>query len=327
MPRSALRVARRLVNTGLAACAAISLWACSQHAVGPSTTAVPALAGSATPAVRPAGAVRLRLRLMTFNILWEGYQQDGEYVASGFSQRKPMILEVLRRHGADVVGLQEASQGQRIQLATDLPGFGMFPLPQAPGDECILYRADRFAVMESGHEILRRLPEREGTNVGVRDFVWVNLRERSSGRQFYVLNLHADDRSSERGRELDGVLLGQWIQSRRVADPVVLLGDFNGRYDQPRLQFLTGRRDYPDAQGGIATMPMPMIDTLTAVNPAAEAAGSPDSGYGDISSRGQIDYILVPRGTRVIESRILYDHMNGIYPSDHFPLSAEVELE
>jgi exonuclease III len=44
--------------------------------------------------------------------------------------------------------------------------------------------------------------------------------------------------------------------------------------------------------------------------------------YGD-----RIDYIFVPRGTTVIGSGIIYYHADGSYPSNHFPLLCEFELE
>jgi len=46
-----------------------------------------------------------------------------------------------------------------------------------------------------------------------------------------------------------------------------------------------------------------------------------------VKNRTQIDYVFVPVGSRVIDSRIIYYHENGSYPSDHFPLQSEFELQ
>ncbi len=272
-------------------------------------------------------ADRTSLRVMTFNIRWQGNGVDGEFIESGFAYRKPLVLDVLTKFGADIISLQEASIEQRAALATGLPGFGMFPLPVEVGDECILYRLDRFELSDSGHEALRREPEIAGTNIGVRDFVWVYLVDRISGKRFYVLNLHADHRSSERGRQLDGVLIGEWIRKREFADPVILTGDFNGKPDQPRYLYLTGQRAYAGEDGATVSMPMPMLDTFTVANPHARYTGTSNAGYRGDKNRDQIDYIFVPRGTTVIDSGIIYYHVDGAYPSDHFPLFSEFELE
>ncbi len=267
------------------------------------------------------------LKVMTFNIRWEGLGVDGEFYDSGFVRRKPLVLDVLTKFGADVIGLQEASIEQRAALAPALDGFGMFPPTVRAGDECILYRLDRFDLRGSGREMLRREPERVGTNIGVRDFVWVHLQDRISGKRFYLVNLHLDHRSSERGRQLDGVLIGEWIRNREFADPVILTGDFNGGPDQPRYLYLTGQRAYSRGDGAIDGTPMRMLDTFTVANPHARYTGTSNAAYSGKKSGKQIDYVFAPRGSRVIDSTIIYYHRNGFYPSDHFPLLSEFELE
>ncbi len=272
-------------------------------------------------------ADRTSLRVMTFNIRWQGYGDDGEFIDSGFAHRQPLVLDVLTKFSAGIIGLQEASIEQRTALAAGLPGFGMFPRPVDAGDECILFQLERFELRDSGHEILRREPEIAGTNIGVRDFVWVYLQDRISGKRFYVLNFHADHRSSERGRELDGVLIGEWISRREFAHPVILIGDFNGGPNQPRYLFLTGQRTYAGEDGVTVAMPMPMLDTFTVANPHALYTGTVNAGFKGEKNRRQIDFIFVPHGSAVIGSVIIYYQVDGSYPSDHFPLLSEIELE
>ena len=266
------------------------------------------------------------LKVMTFNIRWQGHH-DGKFYDSGFARRRPLVLDVLTSYGADIIGLQEASIEQRATLAPELSGFGMFPTPAEAGDECILYRLDRFDLRGGGQEDLRREPEKAGTNIGVRDFVWVYLQDRVTGKRFYVLNQHADHRSSERGRQLDGVLTGEWIRNREFADPVILIGDFNGRPDQPRYLYLTGQRPYPGKDGTPVTMPMPMLDTFAAANPDAQYSSTTNTGYRVKKNTSQIDYVFVPVGSKVHASSIIYYQDGGVYPSDHYPLISEFELE
>jgi endonuclease/exonuclease/phosphatase family metal-dependent hydrolase len=283
--------------------------------------------GTASQGNDRAAAGRTKLRVMTFNIHWQGYDLNGVFHNSGFAHRMPLVLDVLTMLDADIIGLQEASVEQRTALAPGVREYGMFPLPFEPGDECILYKLHRFDLLESGHVDLHSKPEIIGTNIGARDFVWVYLQDRINGNRFYVVNLHLDHRSSERGRQLDGVLIGEWIGNREFAAPVILIGDFNGKPDQPRYLYLTGKRSYPGMDGASVRMPMPMLDTFTAANPIAWYTGTTNSDYKGIKSRNQIDYIFIPSGSSVIDSRIIYYHADGYYPSDHFPLLSEFELE
>ena len=270
---------------------------------------------------------RSSLRVMTFNIRWQGYDSIGKYHDTDFTRRKLLVLDVLKKFGADVIGLQEVSIEQRAVMAPDLPGFGMFPTPHEAGDECILYRHDRFVLVDSGHEDLRVLPEKAGTGIGVRDFVWVYLQDRFSGKRFYLLNFHTDGRSYKRGRQLDGVLIGKWIARREFDDPVILTGDFNGKPEQPRYLYLTGKSDYLGRYGKIERMPMPMLDSFKVANPHARYSGTANPGFSGRKDGVRIDYVFVPRGTKVIGSKIIYYNVDGAYPSDHFPLLSEFELE
>ena len=269
---------------------------------------------------------RTSLKVMTFNIRWQGQDADN-FVDAAFEDRKPLVVDVLMKFDADVIGLQESSIEQRAALAPKLTGFGMFPLPVEAGDECILYRLKRFDLKASGHEDLRRVPEQAGTNIGVRDIVWVYLQDRVTGKTFYVLNLHADHRSSERGRQLDGVLIGEWIRKREFPAPVILTGDFNGQPDQPRYLYLTGQRAYPGEDGIPVKMPMPMLDTFAEANPNARYPGTVNPGYRGKKNTTRIDFVFVPLGVKVIDSKIIYYNVHGSYPSDHFPLFSEFELE
>lgn len=270
-------------------------------------------------------AIRTSLKIMTFNIHWQG-MDNGKFYDSGFRKRKPLIINVIKASGADVIGLQEASIEQRTALADALPRYGMFPLPSEVGDECILYRLDRLVLKNSGHENLRQKPEIPGTNIGVRGFFWVRLYDRLSDKQFYLLNLHTDHRSLWRGRQLDAILIGKWISKRKYSDPVILTGDFNGKPDNPRYLYLTGQKQYPDRDGKFTSMPVPMQDSFTLANPDIRYSGTGNFGYKGSKDGAQLDYIFVPRGTKVTGSRIIYYNANGAYPSDHYPVLSEIEL-
>lgn len=265
------------------------------------------------------------LRVMSFNIRWQGLGADGHYYDSQFERRKPLVLDVLRDSGADLVGLQEASIEQRSELAAALPGFAMYPGPAAAGDECILYRRQRFEFLDGGRATIRARPERVGTTIGQRDFFWVRLRDRLGGYAFYLLNLHLDHRSGQRGRQLDAVRIGEWLRARPAADPVILLGDLNGGVGQPRYLYLTGQRQYPDSNGRLHTMPEALQDSFRAVHPESVAVGTAH-GYSGRRDGARIDYILVSPGTRLRDARILYHQAGGQYPSDHFPVMADIDL-
>jgi endonuclease/exonuclease/phosphatase family metal-dependent hydrolase len=108
---------------------------------------------------------------------------------------------------------------------------------------------------------------------------------------------------------------------------VILTGDFNGKPNQPRYLYLTGQRAYSRGDGATVGTPMRMLDTFTVANPHARYTGTSNAGYSGRKNGKQIDYVFASAGSRVISSTIIYYHRNGSYPSDHFPLLSEFELE
>lgn len=67
-----------------------------------------------------------------------------------------------------------------------------------------------------------------------------------------------------------------------------------------------------------------LADSFRVAHPDAAEAGTFNAWTG-VSTGDKIDYILVPPG-RVVDAAIRRDHEGGRYPSDHFPVTARVEL-
>jgi endonuclease/exonuclease/phosphatase family metal-dependent hydrolase len=72
---------------------------------------------------------------------------------------------------------------------------------------------------------------------------------------------------------------------------------------------------------------MPMLDTFAAANPDAQYSSTTNTGYRVKKNTSQIDYVFVPVGSKVHASSIIYYQDGGVYPSDHYPLISEFELE
>jgi endonuclease/exonuclease/phosphatase family metal-dependent hydrolase len=137
--------------------------------------------GAAEPAT-------LQITALSFNIRWDGFD-DGR---NSWVNRKPLVAEVIRSTGSDVVGLQEASEAQVRDLLEALPRFRAFHSGERSVVVSILYRADRFRLDRSGAFWL--VPESDLSG-GTRRCNWVRLVERSTGRAFRHFNFHLDHRS------------------------------------------------------------------------------------------------------------------------------------
>jgi endonuclease/exonuclease/phosphatase family metal-dependent hydrolase len=268
-----------------------------------------------------AGADDLELRVMSFNIRY-GSAGDGE---NRWPNRREMVFDVIRKQQSDVVGLQEALRFQINEIREALPAYGEIGVAREDGRtdgeySAILFRADRFGVAEAGTFWLSDTPDVAGSNTWgsacVRICTWARLIENDSGKAFYIFNTHLDHRSQP-SREKSAVLIARRIANRTHGDPFVLTGDFNAGENNPAITYLTGKAG--------AEPPVKLVDTFRLLHPDVKDVRTGHSFRGGRQGH-KIDYVLAQPSAQVLEAEILYDNVDGRYPSDHYPVTARLRL-
>ena len=271
-----------------------------------------------------AGSGELELRVMSFNIRY-GSANDGD---NHWKKRREMVFDVIRDQQSDVVGLQEALRFQIGEIREAVGVYGEIGVAREDGRidgeySAILYRADRFGVAEAGTFWLSDTPEVAGSNTWGNDCVrictWARLIENKSGKAFYIFNTHLDH-VSQPSREKSAVLIAQRIESRNHKDPFVVTGDFNAGENNPVVTYLKGKTAADSAK-----TPVPMIDTFRVLHPDVKDVRTGHAFRGGRQGH-KIDYVLVPPAAKVLEAQILYDNIDGRYPSDHYPVTARLRL-
>lgn len=271
----------------------------------------------------------LTLKVVSYNIRY-GAAPDGP---DHWENRKGEVARLLREHEADVVGLQEALRGQLDDLASMVQGYGEIGVGRNDGKTkgeyaAILYRKDRFSVVESGTFWLSDTPETPGSrswgNRITRICTWARLRDEPTGRTFYVFNTHLDH-ESQPSRERSVDLIARRIAERpHAADPVVVTGDFNAGESNPAIRRLTLAEPSHDAAGrGQAPF---LLDTFRVVHPDEPDASTFNNFGKPGATRDKIDYIFVQPGTRVISAGIDRRSTDGRFPSDHYAVWAKIEF-
>jgi endonuclease/exonuclease/phosphatase family metal-dependent hydrolase len=275
------------------------------------------------------GSGGLELRVMTFNIRY-GTANDGE---NQWNNRKEMVFDVIRNHSSDVIGLQEALRFQIDAIREAHPVYGEIGVAREDGYEegeysSVLYSTDRFGVAESGTFWFSDTPEIAGSNTWgnacVRICSWARLIETKTGKALYIFNLHLDH-VSQPSREKSAVLLAERIENRRFKDPFVVTGDFNAGENNPVIKYLKSEITVEGPDGRKVETSVPMIDTFRVLHPDVKDVRTAH-GFRGGKQGNKIDYIFVPPGTKVLKAEILYDNIDGRYPSDHYPVIAWFHL-
>ena len=287
--------------------------------------------------VRAGGQARLghmtdALRVMTFNIRGFYHQFDGP---NAWAERATLNVETIRRQGAHLVGVQEAQTGNLKAYDRELPSYQWLAWPEYGNEKpyewpLIMWRPARLRPLDSGGFWLSETPEvhsRSWETDNIRSCQWIRFRDLSSGVEFVHTNTHLDHRSA-RARAEGSRLILRRIAAEHAGAAVIATGDYN---DVPgsetyRTWTTAGFRDAHVEAGA--------SDGAEGSDEAMESytnhgwAGYPFSREDDTPQR--IDWIMVRDGAgarvAVRSCEIVRDGGPVVWPSDHFPVVAGLEL-
>jgi len=257
----------------------------------------------------------LDVRVMSFNIR-NSHANDWE-------ARKGLVYEVIGDYAPDVLGLQEANSFQLEELSNEFPQYGKVGEGSMGGSKgqhsAILFLEERFKLTDSGSFWLSEnptQPSKSWRSAHHRICTWVELLGRKTDRTLYIYNTHMDDGSRE-ARENGSRMIMEHIQGKVQAAPFVFMGDFNAREDSEALKIIKGNSEARQNPG------IKMVDSFRVLYPDRENVGT-YNGFTGQSDGPKIDYIMIKPNMKVSEASILQTNLKGRYPSDHFPVTAQI---
>lgn len=252
-------------------------------------------------------------RMATYNIRYDNPGDSGNL----WKDRKEHVAALIRHHGFEIFGVQEALNHQLNDLAALLPGVAHYGRGRDDGKKAgehssIFYRTELFELLDMGDFWLSETPDKPGPGWDAtlhRICSWVKLKDRRTQQTFHVFNAHYDHRGVQ-ARIGSSKLILQKIRDIAGAGPVVFMGDLNGSPASEWYQILSGSGWLKDAR-------------LTATSVYAPN-GSFNAFRTDAVGKDVIDHIFVTRHFKIGAWAILTDTYFGKFPSDHFPVVAEI---
>ena len=255
------------------------------------------------------------LKAMSFNIR-NGKANDGE---NHWTKRRHMVYKLINDYGADFIGMQEAFDFQISEILQGCKAYasiGEGRDGKTAGEfSNILYKKEKYEVLETETFWLSDSPETMSKSWGNsyhRICTWGLFKNKNDGSKVYIFNTHFDHRSAP-SRIQSARLIIDKIKSRKFKDvPFVLTGDFNAIASTLEMNYFTSNNildsddfiDHTDLNRGTA------------------------SGFKFGQYERKIDYILISeKQWKVQDSKIIRYSENKRYPSDHFPVYAELILK
>ena len=255
----------------------------------------------------------MKLKIMSYNVLC--YGRDGFF----WTDRKDMVTDILNREHPDSFGLQESHYDWMKVVCAAMPDYAYVGAGRDDGKtdgefSPVFYLKDKFELLDSGTFWLSETPDRVSRGwdgVCRRVCSWAKLKDKESGSVYVHMNTHLDHRGPV--ARTNG--LAQLLDfAERFSEPVVLTGDFN---------FEEGCELYKQMTSGL------LRDSKYAAKEILSEGVTYTGFYPLIKDNDPpqiIDYINVSDGIKVDTYRVIDDKPNGKFPSDHYPVEAEIEI-
>lgn len=255
------------------------------------------------------------LNVMTFNIR-HGRALDGR---NRWYKRRELVFDTIRSRAPHVLGLQEVDPHQMDELRDAFPTFGVIAHRRYGGIfgayAPLLFDNVRLEAGQSGDFWLAPDPDGERNRAWdsavVRLCTWAVLVDRTNGERFAVLNTHFDQRGVEARRKSAELVVDRLAALEHM--PRLFIGDINAKERYQTWRILTGAG---------------LRDTFRVLH-ADEEPSFTFHGFNGIAangSHGKIDYVFCDDRWRVLGAEIVRDASDGRWPSDHFPVTATVEI-
>jgi endonuclease/exonuclease/phosphatase family metal-dependent hydrolase len=242
-----------------------------------------------------------KLRAMTFNIRFD-FPNDGP---NRWEKRADLVAQTIKGSEAHIICLQEDKAHQVDDLKARLRGYeflGRGRNATGSGERCsIVFNTKRFRAKDHGDFWLSDTPEVAGSNTWgdkyPRKVTWALLQAKKSKKT---------------------VLVQQTASSKSRKKPhgigVILAGDFNEDAGSTAQKILT---DDDEA---------PFRDAWSEAPPNDGGMPGTYNGFKGMTTRSRIDWLMVGGPIKVYQARKIEESFDGRYPSDHYPVVADLEV-
>lgn len=253
----------------------------------------------------------------TYNLRYQNTTDTGNL----WPTRVPAVIALIRFHQFDVFGTQEGLRSQLTDIQKGLPEYDFYGVGRDDGKDqgehsAIFFRKERFKLLKNGDFWLSETPDQPSKGWDAvccnRICSWVYLNDKKTGKNFYVFNAHFDHQGNVARVESSKLIL-QRIAAIAGNEPVIFSGDLNGDQNSEWYRNIDNSELLDDS--------FKQVNFPYANNGSFNAFGK------NLASNAIIDHIFLSHHFIVARWGILSDSYHGKFPSDHFPVLAQVSIK
>lgn len=256
-----------------------------------------------------------KLNVMTYNLRLP-VQTDNE---NFWDNRKDDALALMAYYHPDIMGVQEAVSQQMQEIKTGLKDYDFVGVGRDDGKDqgeysAIFYDKTKLEVLKSGTFWLSETPNvpSKGWDAAYnRICTYALFKMKDSGKRFWSFNVHFDHIGNVARVNSSKLILEKMKEFNTENLPMTLTGDFNLTDETEPIQIISKS----------------MTDTFYhSEKPHYGPKGSFQDFNVNVPAKERLDYVFV-KGFTAISNRTINDRReNLLYPSDHFPVLAELKF-
>lgn len=261
------------------------------------------------------------LNVMTYNMRYDN-PADGD---NQWKYRKDYASDLVKFYSPDIWGAQEVLHNQLEDLTDRLPGYAYIGVGREDGKTRgeyapVFYKKDRLKLIDSGNfwlaEDMHAVGKKGWDAACERVATWGIFEDMKSGKRVFFLNTHLDH-MGVKARHEGALLLLRQVEELAAGYPVIVTGDFNAAASDEPIQVLINPADGRH---------------LTNSRNIAVLRYGPEGSWHDfgkvpLEKMDLIDYIFIKGNMKVVRHGILSETKGKLFPSDHYPVLATLEIE
>ncbi len=255
-------------------------------------------------------------KLMTYNMRLD-VTADKE---DAWEYRRDLFVDQLRDIEADVFGTQEGLPHQIAYIDQKLSGYSYIGIGRdgegtASEYSAVFYKTEKLELIRSGTFWLSKTPEKQSVGWDAalpRICTYGLFKDISSGKHIYAFNTHLDHLGEKARNKSLNLIMKKMKEFNQDNYPVILMGDMNLEPGTKAIKSVS--KKYVDTQVADKTDPKIPTGTFNAFDISEPATR-------------RIDYIFLDKvNFEIVEYSVVREPKGHSYPSDHFPVIAEVSL-
>ena len=258
-----------------------------------------------------------QLSVMTYNIRLN-VASDGE---NAWPNRKDFLAAQIKFNDPDIIGIQEGLPGQVEDMKSMLKEYAFIGQGRDGGNNgeysALFYKTGKFSLLEQGTFWLSDTPAKvsKGWDAAFNRICTYGLfKTRKGHKKFWVFNTHLDHQGEEARNKGMELIINKIAELSTKNYPVILTGDFNS---EPSSELIANlNRKMSDTYKISVSEPFGPVGTFNGFQ------------FCEPVTR-RIDYIFIsdPSRFKVLKYAVLTDSNDMKYPSDHFPVLAQIQIK